>query len=143
MGIRYEKDELKYLPTRLRYKIDWSKLPEKRFRQTKLQRLSRSLPGPTIMTHRTGYYHPTEPRLITAREAAAIQSFPGNFIFCGSVTSQWRQIGNAVPPLLAFNIGKAIKKMEKLPPSKRSRVKIDSLIKKAVEERKNAFKYDL
>ena len=62
------------------------------------------------MTHRHSYYHPTENRLISAREAAAIQSFPNEFKFQGSVTSQWRQIGNAVPPRLAFNIAGCHKK---------------------------------
>ena len=53
------------------------------------------------MTGRHTYYHPTKPRYLTAREAAAIQSFPNDFVFEGTVSQQWRQIGNAVPPLLA------------------------------------------
>jgi len=110
-GIRYEKDEVKYLPKKLRYGIDWEKLPEGRFRQMKYQRLDRNSVSPTIMTHRQNYYHPTEHRYLTQREAAALQSFPNHFIFKGPMSSQWRQIGNAVPPLLGKAIGRAILQM--------------------------------
>ena len=46
-------------------------------------------------------------------EAAAVQSFPNDFEFIGTTTSVWRQIGNAVPPVLAFKIGNSIKEMIK------------------------------
>ena len=110
-GIRYKKDEIKYLKPSLRMGVDWDQLREKRFRQTRLQRLDRSLPSPTIMTHRHSYYHPTEDRFLTQREAAKFQSFPNDFLFFGPLTSQWRQIGNAVPPLMGKAIGKALLKM--------------------------------
>lgn len=110
-GIRYEKDELAYLPPGLRLGIQWSKLPENRLRQMKYQRLNRNLPAPTIVTNRYTYYHPTEDRCLTQREAAALQSFPNDFLFYGSVTGQWKQIGNAVPPLLGRAIGKSIQSM--------------------------------
>lgn len=110
-GLRYEKDELDYLPKRLRIGVDWQDIPESRLRQTKYQRLDRSKPSPTILTSRTSYYHPTEARYLTAREAAACQSFPNNFKFFGTITSQFRQIGNAVPPLLGLALGMAVKKM--------------------------------
>ncbi|MBQ0769142.1 MAG: DNA cytosine methyltransferase [Bizionia sp.] len=54
--------------------------------------------------------HPIEPRVITVREMARLQSFPDWFIFKGSKSKQMVQIGNAVPPLLAKAIGLAIRK---------------------------------
>lgn len=112
-SIRYERDEKSYLPPSLRLGIDWRELPENRLRQAKYQRLHRELPSPTIMTHRHSYYHPTENRYLTAREAAKIQSFPNDFVFSGPVSAQWRQIGNAVPPLLGKAIGTALLKLYK------------------------------
>ncbi|BAI93663.1 MULTISPECIES: DNA cytosine methyltransferase [Limnospira] len=111
-GVRYQPDQQAYLPPDLWYNIDWEKLRESRFRETKLKRLARDSYSPTINTSRTTYYHPTENRYLTPREAAAIQSFPPNFIFYGTVTQQWRQIGNAVPPLLAKALGEAILKLD-------------------------------
>ncbi|PDW62648.1 hypothetical protein BB445_05610 [Helicobacter pylori] len=54
--------------------------------------------------------HPKLHRSITPREAARIQSFSDNYIFYGNKTSVCKQIGNAVPPLLALALGKAILK---------------------------------
>lgn len=55
------------------------------------------------------FTHPYLNRAITVREAARIQSFPDDFIFYGSKASQMKQVGNAVPPLLAQTIARAIK----------------------------------
>lgn len=52
--------------------------------------------------------HPIETRPLTIREYARIQCFPDNWIFTGSVLSQYRQIGNAVPVNLGYHIGQAI-----------------------------------
>lgn len=54
------------------------------------------------------FTHPFLNRAITVREAARIQSFPDNFVFCGNKGSQMKQVGNAVPPLLAGAIAKVI-----------------------------------
>lgn len=52
--------------------------------------------------------HPEETRPLTVREYARIQTFPDEWEFAGSTTSQYKQIGNAVPVNLGFHIGKAI-----------------------------------
>jgi len=55
------------------------------------------------------YTHPTQNRTITIREAARIQSFPDWFVFQGSHTEQYEQVGNAVPPLLARAVAIAVR----------------------------------
>jgi len=54
------------------------------------------------------FTHPYLDRAITVREAARIQSFPDTFRFYGTKTSQMKQVGNAVPPLLSKEIAKAV-----------------------------------
>jgi DNA (cytosine-5)-methyltransferase 1 len=77
---------------------------------------SYSKPGRTVVAHlyKDGnlFIHPDpeQHRTFTVREAARIQSFPDDFVFKGSRTDQFKQVGNAVPPLMANRIAKAIKK---------------------------------
>jgi DNA (cytosine-5)-methyltransferase 1 len=68
------------------------------------QRMNSKEPSHTIDTGHRNYFHYSENRIPSVRECARIQSFPDNYIFYGSKTSQYRQIGNAVPPILAKNI---------------------------------------
>ncbi len=71
------------------------------------QRLHANKPSKTITT-KPLFIHPYEDRFLTPRELARLQSFPDDFIFCGSRTAMVKQIGNAVPPLLSEAIAKKI-----------------------------------
>ncbi|MBQ8844809.1 MAG: DNA cytosine methyltransferase [Clostridia bacterium] len=55
--------------------------------------------------------HPNKKRRLSVRECAMIQTFPDDFIFTGSLNSKYRQIGNAVPVLMATKIAECVKKM--------------------------------
>lgn len=65
-------------------------------------------PSRTIDTGHRNHFHYKYNRVPTIRENARLQSFPDDFIFLGTKTQQNRQVGNAVPPLLGYHIGKAI-----------------------------------
>jgi len=69
-------------------------------------------PSTTVFAHleKDGnrFIHPEQARTITPREAARMQSFPDDFIFSGPISKKYKQIGNAVPPLLAMKIAEAI-----------------------------------
>ena len=75
------------------------------------ERMSSQRPSNTVDTGHRNYFHYSENRIPTARENARLQSFPDTFEFIGTRTSQYKQIGNAVPPLLAYAIANAIKQM--------------------------------
>ena len=83
-------------------------------RTTYYGRLKWDEPSYTIATYfnRVGNgcnLHPSQHRVMSTREAARLQSFPDDFVFKGSKASQYKQIGNAVPPILARFISSLIK----------------------------------
>lgn len=75
-------------------------------------RLEKSGLASTILTkcdlHWGAYIHPDQERTLTVREAARLQSFPDRFRFMGSRVDQFRQVGNAVPPLLAKAVASSV-----------------------------------
>lgn len=73
-------------------------------------RFASNKPAPTIDTGHRHHFHYKYNRVPTVRECARLQSFPDDFIFLGNKTQQFRQVGNAVPPLLAQAIAEQLKK---------------------------------
>jgi DNA (cytosine-5)-methyltransferase 1 len=81
---------------------------------TRINKLDLTRPSFTIIVGSDkgggkGHIHPIDPREVTPRESARIQTFPDWWEFTGTVRHPIRQIGNAVPPLLAFAVGNAVR----------------------------------
>ena len=72
-------------------------------------RYHRNQPSRTIDTGHRNHFHYKWNRVPTVRENARLQSFPDDFVVSGTRTQQYRQIGNAVPPLLGLAVGNALK----------------------------------
>lgn len=77
-------------------------------------RINSGKPSMTIDTGHNHHFHYSFNRVPTARESARLQSFPDNFVFLGGKTSQLKQIGNAVPPLMAKRLAEEIKEQYEL-----------------------------
>ncbi|MGL5940305.1 MAG: DNA cytosine methyltransferase [Waterburya sp.] len=71
-------------------------------------RLNSTKPSFTIDTGHRHHFHYKYNRIPTVRESARLQSFPDSFVFLGSKTSQYKQVGNAVPPILAKELAKSL-----------------------------------
>lgn len=74
-------------------------------------RFASNKPAPTIDTGHRHHFHYKYNRVPTVRECARLQSFPDDFKFLGNKTQQFRQVGNAVPPLMAKAIAEQVMKM--------------------------------
>lgn len=95
-GGNYKDLPEEYRDTR-HFHVAWTRFPDDK-------------PAPTIDTGHRHHFHYKYDRVPTVRECARIQSFPDDFIFLGNKTQQFRQVGNAVPPLMAQAIAEQLKK---------------------------------
>lgn len=80
----------------------------------RVDRLDPTKPSKTIIAGGTkgggrSHLHPYIPRTLSVRESARLQTFPDDYVFTGPVARQFTQVGNAVPPVLAAQLAKAIK----------------------------------
>jgi DNA (cytosine-5)-methyltransferase 1 len=124
--IPYSQSRIKYLRL-LKAGQNWRHLPDELKKEAMggayksgggkvgfYRRLSWDKPSPTVTTspHQkaTDMCHPEQLRPLSVRESARIQTFPDDWIFYGSTASKYRQIGNAVPVLLAKAIGEYLHK---------------------------------
>lgn len=74
-----------------------------------LTRYHSKKPSLTINTGHRSHFHYKYNRIPTVRESARLQSFPDDFIFYGNKTQQYKQVGNAVPPILGYYIALKLK----------------------------------
>jgi DNA (cytosine-5)-methyltransferase 1 len=74
-----------------------------------LTRYHSQKPSLTINTGHRSHFHYKWNRIPTVRESARLQSFPDDFVFCGNKSEQYRQVGNAVPPMLGQVVAEALK----------------------------------
>ena len=113
--IYYPADNVQAMMTYVPEGGNWRCVPKEMFKSERtnrytnyLRRLKKDEPSITIDTGHNVYFHYKFNRVPTIRESARIQSFPDSFIFTGGKGEQFRQVGNAVPPLMAEALAKAI-----------------------------------
>lgn len=80
----------------------------------RVDRLDPYQPSKTVIAGGTkgggrSHLHPYSPRTLSVRESARLQTFPDDYLFSGSHARQFTQVGNAVPPMLAFKLAEAIR----------------------------------
>ncbi|MDR2828439.1 MAG: DNA cytosine methyltransferase [Acholeplasmatales bacterium] len=76
------------------------------------KRIDYDAPSPTVKENHGGVFiHPIENRFFTPRELAGLQTFPDDFIFCANKSQTLKQIGNAVPVKMAYEIASIVKKV--------------------------------
>lgn len=105
------KDFLERMPKKAKKLIKYDMFTFK----DKYRRQKANKPCTTIFAHleKDGnrFIHPSQARTLTPREAARIQSFPDDFVFEGPRSKKYKQVGNAVPPLMSYNIAKELSKL--------------------------------
>jgi len=113
--IYYPAENVQHMMTFVPEGGNWRNVPKELFKSDRdnrytnyLRRLKSNEPSITIDTGHNVYFHPLFNRVPTIRESARLQSFPDSFVFVGNKGQQFKQVGNAVPPLLAEALANAI-----------------------------------
>ena len=102
-----EGKNYKALPDNDKLAVDFKS--KKRYNES-LTRYHSKRPSRTIDTGHRTHFHYKENRIPSVRENARLQSFPDDFVLTGNKQQQYRQVGNAVPPLMGYHLGKQLKK---------------------------------
>lgn len=108
---KHVQDIIAHVPDGGNYKDLPEELRNSRNFHVAWTRFAADKPAPTIDTGHRHHFHYCYNRVPTVRECARLQSFPDNFLFLGNKTQQFRQVGNAVPPLMAQAIAAQLLKV--------------------------------